>query len=87
MGLSKLIKNLQELLNTKESRQLKRIQTLEDLLRQLKDKEQKFAARLEVADDAHDIKRLKRRLKVCRAQLKKGQQALFELQNLDDPSV
>lgn len=83
MGLNKIIKNLQEILDTKKSRQLKRIQTLEDLLRRLEKKEQKFIGRLETVEDEKEIKRINRRIKVCRAQRKKGQDALNLLHKKD----
>ena len=80
MGLNKIIANLQKILDRKKSQQLERIDALQDLLERLRKKEQKYAERLEQAESPDEEKSLKQRIKVCRAQLEKGERALEDLQ-------
>ncbi len=80
MGLNKIVKNLQKLLDTKKSRQLKRIDAVEDLVARLEKKQAKFSRKLEDAKSEKELKKIKRHIKVCKAQLKKGKAALETLQ-------
>jgi 23S rRNA maturation mini-RNase III len=81
MGLKKIIKNLQVLLDTKQSRLDKQVDAVQDLVNRLERKEAKFRRRLANADSEEDKKKIKSRLKVCKAQRKKGQAALKQLQD------
>ena len=81
MGLKKIIKNLQKLLDTRKTRQLKRIDALADLVNRLEKKQIKFTRKLENAKTEKEIGKLKRHIKLCKAQIKKGRDALENLQN------
>ncbi len=87
MGLDKIIKNLQKILDTKKSRESKRIDAVEDLLARLEKKIVKFRKKLEESDSDKEKAKLKRRIKVCKAQLKKGRAALQELQDRESSNA
>ena len=84
MGLNKIIENLQKVLDTKKGRASKRVAALQNLVRRLEKKEVKFSGKLATAKSEKEQKKIKRHLKVCRAQIKKGKTALQTLVNKGD---
>ncbi len=84
MGLDKIIKNLQKIMDTKKSRESKRIEALQDLLERLERKLVKFLKKLDESNGNKEKAKLERRIKVCKAQLKKGRAALQDLQDMQE---
>jgi tRNA-dihydrouridine synthase len=80
MGLKKIVKNLQELLDVDKGREARRLTAVRELVEKLEKKQAKFNARLSQPQSEKELKKLKRHIKVCSAQLEKGRAALNVLQ-------
>ncbi len=80
MGLKKIVKHLHKLLDTGEDLKAKRTKAVKKLVNKLEYKEAAFERKLSEAKSDKDIKKARRHLKVCQAQLEKGRVALQELQ-------
>jgi len=84
MGLNKIVDRLQDLLGTDKGLKAKQIEAVEKLVEKLEKKKGKFQNKLEAASGEKEIAKTKRHLKVCKAQIKKGQTALEALKNSED---
>jgi len=80
MGLKDIVGKLDSIFDTKKSRAAKQIDAINELMGQLVKKEAKYQAKLAVAETDRDIEKLKRKIKVCKAQIAKGQAVLDESQ-------
>ena len=80
MGLSKIVKNLQKLLDVDKKRTNKRVDAVRELVGKLEKKQVKLQDKLALVETEKETKRVKRHIKVCKAQLEKGRAALEVLQ-------
>ncbi len=81
MGFKEIINELQAILDSKKSRQLKRIKAVKELVERLEIKLAKFERKLEEAETNKEKKKIKRRIRVCKAQIKNGREAMETLAN------
>ena len=75
MGLKDILSKLDKVMDTKKGRAAKQIKAIEELIIKLQEKEIKYKAKLKLAKDSHAKKKLVRKIKVCKAQVAKGEAA------------
>lgn len=76
MGLKDIVGSLDSIFDTKKGRATKQASAISELIEKLVKKEVKYQDRLAVAESARDKEKLKRKIKVCQAQIAKGRAAL-----------
>ena len=79
MKTSKLLKKAEELLSAKKSKQRDRIDSLKEILGQLKKRKRKLREKLKTEKRPRNLERIHKDLAVIRAQRKKGLKALQDL--------
>lgn len=79
MKTSKLLKKAEELLSAKKSKQRDRIDSLKEILGQLKKRKRKLREKLKTEERPRNLERIHKDLAVIRAQRKKGLKALQDL--------
>jgi hypothetical protein len=79
MKTSKLLKKTEELLSAKKSKQRDRIDSLKEILGQLKKRKRKLREKLKTEKRTRNLERIHKDLAVIRAQRKKGLKALKDL--------
>ncbi|MBW9257428.1 MAG: hypothetical protein K1566_05085 [Candidatus Thiodiazotropha sp. (ex. Lucinisca nassula)] len=81
MKINELLDNLKKRLEKAELSDQAKCDRIDDLLEQLKKKEQRLKKKLDEEKNSKKYKRLKTDLKIVQAQLKKGTQRRDELSN------
>lgn len=76
MGLKDIVDRLDSLFDTKKNRAVKQADAIGELVEKLVKKEAKYQARLAETETERDQKKLKRKIKVCQAQIAKGRAIL-----------
>lgn len=79
MGMSKLIKYINSVLDADKRAQYEEKQALKKALKKLKVKQKSLEEKLETENDEHERKRLLEKIEVARAQRKKGLSLLGQL--------
>ena len=79
MKTSKLLKETEDFLSAKKSKQRKKIESLKELLAALKKKKRELCDKLEVAKSKSDREHINNELAVVRAQRHKGLKMLKDL--------
>lgn len=79
MGLKDILKNLDRILDTKKGRAAKQADAIDDLVAKLVAKQAKYQTKLASTETDRDLQKLKRKIKVCQAQIEKGRTAAAAL--------
>ncbi len=76
MGLKDIVARLDSIFNTEKGRAVKQSEAISVLIEALEIKLEKYTARLETAQTAHEKTKLERKIEVCKAQIEKGRAVL-----------
>jgi len=76
MGLKDIVGSLDSIFDTKKGRAAKQADAISELVEKLVQKEAKYHTKLAAAEVDRDKEKLKRKIKVCQAQIAKGRAAL-----------
>lgn len=79
MKTKHLLEKLTEFLDSDRRAQLAQVDSIEEVLDKLEEKEQKLLTKLKAESDPEERERLEMKLAVCKAQCKKGVQIIEEL--------
>ncbi|MDH3526855.1 MAG: hypothetical protein OEM43_05065 [Gammaproteobacteria bacterium] len=79
MKTKHLLEKLKKFLDADRRAQLAQVDSIEEVLDKLEEKEQKLLTKLEAESDPDERERLEMKLAVCQAQCKKGVQLIEEL--------
>ncbi len=79
MGLKGILGKLDRVLDTKKGRAAKQVDAIDELVAKLVVKEAKYVARLSTVETEREKQKLKRKIKVCQAQIVKGRAAASKL--------
>ena len=79
MKLKKIVSKLEDLLESKASKQRKKIDAMEKLVKKLREKQDKYAKKLAAAKSDKDKKKFQRKHKIAVKKYAKGAEALATL--------
>ncbi|MCC2113946.1 MAG: hypothetical protein KDJ16_18060, partial [Hyphomicrobiales bacterium] len=80
MGVKKIVESLRELLESdSDKKKKKRAKEIKKLLDKLEKKEAKLGSKLKDAKSDSNREKIERRLKICKTQRRKGEEALEQL--------